>query len=202
MHRPSHGALLAIALVVVTACAGGRDDSVSPEAEAAVLRLAEPAADALAGALRGRLLEAMQEGGPAAAIDVCSERALEITRRIETEQGLAIKRTSFRYRNPLNAPDEDEARALRHFESAAAETGEVPDFWVQKASRSEYRYYRPLSVAPPCLACHGAPADIDPAVAQVLGERYPDDLATGYEAGDFRGAIRVSIPADRVEPAS
>jgi hypothetical protein len=37
---------------------------------------------------------------------------------------------------------------------------------------------------------------MDPGVRRVLSERYPEDLATGYEAGDFRGVVRVSIPAE------
>jgi hypothetical protein len=29
-----------------------------------------------------------------------------------------------------------------------------------------------------------------------LAERYPDDEALGYAEGDFRGLIRVSVPAE------
>jgi hypothetical protein len=36
-------------------------------------------------------------------------------------------------------------------------------------------------------------------VRAFVAERYPDDLATGYELGDFRGFVRVSIPAEMVE---
>ena len=42
---------------------------------------------------------------------------------------------------------------------------------------------------------------IDSAVQAILDERYPGDLATDYSVGDFRGVVRVSIPADRVEAA-
>jgi hypothetical protein len=70
---------------------------------------------------------------------------------------------------------------------------------VQRAGRDEYRYYRALTVAPPCIQCHGATDEIDSAVQTILDERYPDDLATDYAVGDFRGLVRVSIPADRVE---
>jgi hypothetical protein len=40
---------------------------------------------------------------------------------------------------------------------------------------------------------------MDPAVRTALEETYPEDLATGYEAGDFRGLIRVTVPASKVE---
>lgn len=191
---------LALGLVVMlAACGATADAEVEPQVRDAVLTQGDAAAQALMGTLVARLKGAMQEGGAANAVDFCSTSALELTAGVAEEQGLAIKRTSMRYRNPANAPDEDETAALKHFESVLAETGELPGPWVQRASREEYRFYRPLVVAPPCLGCHGAPGEIDPAVQSILDERYPDDLATGYEVGDFRGVIRVSFPAERVE---
>ena len=57
------------------------------------------------------------------------------------------------------------------------------------------RLLRPIVVAAPCLTCHGAPANIDPEVRRLLAERYPNDQATGYRTGDFRGAVWVRIAA-------
>jgi len=113
--------------------------------------------------------------------------------------GMAVKRTSFRYRNPSNAPDEAEEMALRYFEETLAEGGQAPSSYVQKVSDTEYRYYQPLFVGDVCLQCHGDPAAMDPAVRETLQAEYPRDLATGYEAGDFRGLVRVTVPAERIE---
>jgi hypothetical protein len=172
---------------------------VSPEIEAAVLELGNAASTALIGTLFAQLTGAMQAGGPVSAVDFCSTNALGLTAGIAAEQGLDIKRTSMRYRNPANAPDQHDTKALRHYESTLAETGVLPGPWVQKAGREEYRFYRPLVVAAPCLACHGSTSDIDPAVQAILHERYPDDLATDYAVGDFRGVVRVSVPVDWVD---
>lgn len=188
-------------IVAAAACGTGDDESVSPEIEAEVLELGGSASTALIGTLVAQLSGAMQAGGPVNAVDFCSTSAAELTAGVAMEQGLEIKRTSMRYRNPANAPDEAETEALRHYESALAETGVLPGPWVQKAGRDEYRFYRPLLVAAPCLNCHGSADEIDPAVQAILSERYPDDLATGYAVGDFRGLVRVSVPADRVDPA-
>lgn len=201
MDRLARGLLALLLMLTAAACGGSEDDEVSPEIEAAVFELGSSASQALMGTLVTRLTGAMQEGGAAYAVDFCSTSALQLTAGVAQEQGLDVKRTSMKYRNPANAPDEDETEALRHFESAVADSGELPDSWVQKASREEYRFYRPLVVAPPCLGCHGSAGEIDPAVQAILDERYPDDLATGYAVGDFRGVIRVSVPADRVEGA-
>ena len=101
-------------------------------------------------------------------------------------------------RNPDNAPDDAEEAALRYFEDAQLAGGSLPPSYVQRASDTEYRYYKPLFVGEPCLQCHGDADVLDPAVTTALVERYPTDLATGYAAGDLRGVVRVSVPVERV----
>lgn len=45
-------------------------------------------------------------------------------------------------------------------------------------------YAEPLVIDAVCLTCHGS---VGSDVAAALRERYPDDRATGYALGDFRG---------------
>lgn len=197
MERLTGGTFAILLALSAAACGTEGASEVSPEIEAAVLEAGGPAADALVGTLVTRLSGAIQHGGTVSAIEFCSTSASELTAGVAREQGLDIKRTSLRYRNPANAPDQAETEALKYFETVLAETGALPAQWVQKAGRDEYRYYRPLTVALPCLQCHGTPDEIDPAVRAILDERYPEDLATDYAVGDFRGVVRVSVPADR-----
>ncbi len=199
MDHLSRRTLVTLVALAMCACTGGGGGEISPAVEAQVVKTGAAAAGALKGTLFTNLTDAMQQGGPASAIEFCSTSAVELTAGVEADQGLEIKRTTTRYRNPANAPDQAEAEALRHFETVLAETGELPGEWVQKVGRDEYRYYRSLSVVPPCLKCHGMSEEIDPAVQAILDDRYPDDLATDYAVGDFRGLIRVSVPADRLE---
>jgi hypothetical protein len=171
--------------------------SLAPEVGEAVSDLGAPVASELVRTLVGHLTAAMEDGGPSGAVEFCSEEALPLTEQVRAQasDGFELKRTSFRTRNPLNSPDEAEEAALEYFEKILAAGGDPPESYVQQVSESEYRYYRPLFVAEPCTQCHGQIEDLDPAVRSVLEDRYPTDLATGYSPGDFRGVIRVSVPA-------
>ena len=173
---------------------------VTPEEGIRVVEVAEPAAGELLRTLLGRLDAALEEGGTPYAVEFCSREAVPLTRMVEAglEGGLELKRTSFRYRNPDNAPDSAEEMALRYFEDAILEYGEAPAEYVQRVSEEEVRYYRPLFVAEFCLQCHGDPAAMDPEVNVKLEATYPGDLAVGYEVGDFRGVLRVSVPESEI----
>lgn len=174
---------------------------MTPEETQVVQELGEPAAGVLARTLIQHLSQAMAEGGPSQAVDFCSSEALDLTEEVQAglTEGFGLKRTSLNYRNPANAPDEFEDVALRYFQHAIDEGAQAPPSYIQRVSREEIRYYKPLFLGEPCLQCHGDPVGFDPGVREILGERYPADLATGYELGDFRGLIRVSIPAQVVE---
>ena len=56
-----------------------------------------------------------------------------------------------------------------------------------------YGWVEPLYVAPPCLTCHGTevPAKLEAHIREV----YPEDRATGFEAGEFRGVVWVTMPS-------
>ena len=174
---------------------------MTPEETQVVQELGEPAAGELARTLIQHLSLAMAEGGPSQAVDFCSSEALGLTEEVQAglTEGFGLKRTSLNYRNPANMPDEFEDVALRYFQHAIGEGDQAPPSYIQRVSREEIRYYKPLFLGEPCLQCHGDPAGFDPGVREILAERYPADLATGYKLGDFRGLIRVSVPAQLVE---
>lgn len=201
MYRHVRWNLALFSTLAIAACGGQEGDAIPRDVQAEVVELGSSAADALVGTLVTRLSGALSHGGAASAIEFCSTSASELTAGVSAEQGLDVKRTSLRYRNPANAPDEAETEALKYFQARLEEGGSLPGEWVQRAARDEYRYYRPLTVAAPCLGCHGSPSEIGPEVRAILDERYPEDLATDYAAGDFRGLVRVSIPAERVDPS-
>jgi len=197
--RHSRTPAYALCLAVLCMACRGDETRMTADQEARAAELGGQATRALMEGLMSRLTAAMQEGGATGALNVCSEQALIVTDSIASAlgEGIELKRTTLRYRNPLNAPDEVDATALRRFEELQG-TGEEPAPVVLRTPR-DYRYYVPLRIGPPCLQCHGKIDDMDPEVVRVLSELYPEDRATGYEAGDFRGAIRVSIPPHMIE---
>ncbi|MEJ2482037.1 MAG: DUF3365 domain-containing protein [Gemmatimonadota bacterium] len=192
--------LLALTLAgCVASCAG--DSEVPFETQRRVREEGATAARALMGTLQANLVSSMEEGGPVHAVEFCAGRALALTDSVARGlgEGISLKRVSDRQRNSVNAPDAAEMQALRHFERALAESGALPEDWVQRTQSGELRYYRPLVIAPPCLTCHGDPKEMDPAVVEVIRRTYPEDEATGYEVGDMRGLIRVGVSHDRIE---
>ncbi|MBC7171581.1 MAG: DUF3365 domain-containing protein [Polyangiaceae bacterium] len=191
-------ALLASAFIAVGACQGDAEPAppaeVEPRAEASrpdlepsssrdALARANAAADTLASTLRARLVAALQEGGPASAVDVCSTIAPEIARAAAEESNASVGRSSLRLRNPANA-------APAWVASWLDATGEGPAAQARGFERVEEghaRVLRPIAVEGPCLLCHGE--SVAPEVSAIIRERYPSDRATGYELGDLRGAL-------------
>ncbi|KPJ89372.1 MAG: hypothetical protein AMS18_12505 [Gemmatimonas sp. SG8_17] len=173
---------------------------LSMEEETQISAIGQESAQLLAASLVTNLSAAIQEGGLTHAVDFCSSEAIRLTADVQDQlgRGLVIKRTTFKFRNPANAPDDLEAAALHYFESTLHEKDSLPSYYVQRVSTDEFRYYQPLLVNQLCLQCHGNPGEIDPAVMQQLRARYPDDRATGYASGELRGLIRVSVPAQLV----
>ena len=171
--------------------------------EKKIVQIGESVSKKLLKSLKGELVKALKKN-PLEAIEVCSQKALPITKKVEKEidHGIKLKRTSLKYRNPANAPDEYEKEALRYFEENYKETGKIPRYYIQKVKENGkmyYRYYKPLKIKPVCLTCHGKQKYIHPDVYDKIIQIYPNDKATGYKVGNFRGVIRVSIPEEELK---
>lgn len=166
-------------------------------AEADDATRAQEATAAFGGALKSELMNAMKDGGPVAAIEVCNTQAPVIAQAVSLDKDLAISRVSLKNRNPSNAPNEWQREVLALFEQRKA-AGEDPSglTWqatVETESGAEFRFMKAIPTGGLCLQCHGQ--ELAPEVAQKLQELYPEDQATGYSPGDLRGAFVVTKPA-------
>lgn len=149
--------------------------------------------------LKGELVAALKAGGPDTALGVCRTAAAPIAETVSNAHGFDVGRTALKVRNPENAPDAFERRVLEAFvasiadgaDPAALEHVEV----VSQNGKREFRYMKAIpTAAEPCLACHGA--DVDPGLKARILELYPTDEATGFEAGELRGAFTVRRALD------
>ena len=149
----------------------------------------------LADQVRGSLIQEIGKGGFTNAIKVCSEMAQEITHRFNRSAGHVVRRVSLKHRNPQNIPDDYERRKLVEFDFSNREKKlEKEYFEVVKEGDHEYlRYMKPLVTIPLCMNCHGPNENIPSEIKAILKEKYPDDKATGFLAGDIRGAISVKM---------
>lgn len=190
---------LAASLLVALACAPSAKEvppTLPVAADSAAIGRAREAANALGKDLQGLLFSQLERGGPVSAIAFCADSAQVRTAR-HAGEGVYVRRVSLKVRNPANTPDDMERATLETLASRYA-SGQLPAELVEVRGRGSDRrvhYLRPILVQEKCLACHGDPAQIDPAVRQLVSARYPTDAAVGYRAGDLRGAISVRVPA-------
>jgi diadenosine tetraphosphatase ApaH/serine/threonine PP2A family protein phosphatase len=215
----TRGLLILTGLLVIglAACSGGDkqegDAEVAAKADlvpnAATLAAEEEraaqcraATQKLGGALKTKLKAAVSEGGPLNAVNVCHDEAQAIAERICDEEGLTVGRTSRKFRNPANAPDEWEMAGLEEFSErlAAGEKGEDLEMWATvtgPGGARTFRYLKAIPTGPLCLACHGS--ELPPELDQKLVELYPDVHARGFAVGDLRGAFTVKMDLPRSE---
>jgi len=143
--------------------------------------------------------KAVEEGGPESAINVCTEIAPKMAGDISRENGWKLTRVSLKVRNPLlGTPDAWEQKNLQEFEARVAK-GEKPDTMdvaeiVQEPAGKYFRYMKAIALQPGCVACHGNADQIPDNVKARLDEAYPHDKATGYSAGQIRGAVSIKRP--------
>ncbi len=187
----------ALAAALVALLAAGAEKIPDPAVAKAVARARE-AAEGLVGHLKGLLGEELAAGGFERAVAVCSEKALAETKAFAERQGISVRRVTTRTRNPANKPDEFERRVLGVFERMRRAGAVMSDYYevVETGGRKELRYLKPLLVQGMCLTCHGPKEKIPVEVAKILAQRYPDDRATGYRAGELRGAVSVRVPLE------
>ncbi|MBO8085824.1 MAG: DUF3365 domain-containing protein [Marichromatium sp.] len=150
-----------------------------------------------AGTLQGELKEALEAGGPVRAIEVCEERAPVIADELSAQSGWSVGRTSLGVRNAArNTPDAWEREILDQFEEQRAAGAPVAGLAhaevVEDDDGRRFRFMKAIPTAEVCLACHGD--HLTPEVAAALDERYPEDNARGYRAGDIRGAFTLAKP--------
>jgi hypothetical protein len=139
--------------------------------------------------LGGNLKKAMAQGGVENAINYCNANASGLIDSLGTHHNAIIRRTSNKLRNPNNAPTKAEELVLNKYLNGE-QSGPVIDIL---ASGNKI-FYAPIKMKPLCITCHGTVGKTtsENDYATIL-KHYPNDKATGYNEGDFRGMWSIEL---------
>lgn len=163
----------------------------SSSSNSSALNIARSISDELINSVRQTLLTEIERKGIMGAVETCSEASQRIIQKYQDEKKIYIRRISERYRNRANAPDDYEMKILRKISSME----KIPEEYyeeVQEKDGTYLRYFKTITIQPVCLYCHGK-EEIPDEVRKFLKQKYPEDRATGYSPGEFRGAVSVKI---------
>jgi hypothetical protein len=195
--------IIALITVLLLSGCGSKDETAeTPDPMEEREELLTAAAHKIVGdfsrELKSELLGAINAGGPAHAISVCSELAPAIANQYSREGNLLVRRVSDRNRNPNNIPDSLQAVLLERFRQS--DSLEEVIVWKDYDSLEVFAYHKPIWTGQLCLNCHGPREKLNAEVIQTLEEKYPNDDATGFQEGDLRGMFVVEIVWPRAEP--
>lgn len=178
-------AAIVLAVLPAFACAAEQSDAAQePQSLAARFQ----------SMLQARLMAAMAGGDSAAAVAVCRDEAPAIASQLSRESGWQVRRIGTRVRNPLtgsaDAWEQEQLLAISR-RLASGDAPETVSVWavVDEPAGRAMRYLKPIMTGPLCLTCHGTVATQSPALRAALAREYPHDAATGYVAGELRGAF-------------
>jgi hypothetical protein len=172
-------------LALTLAC--GESDSLTPEHEARAREALQP----FKKELLGTLMQALP-GGASGAVETCQAEAPRIA--IAQSAGeVAMGRTSHRLRNSDNAPEDWMKPLLTGYVGSTRGSAKPAQTVIIDTDR--FGYVEPIYVNTVCMTCHGN--TITQSTRDALAAHYPDDQATGFAEGEFRGIFWVTMPIDR-----
>ncbi|PHQ79939.1 MAG: cytochrome c family protein [Phycisphaera sp.] len=172
----------AVLLLTLTGCNKTDKTPAVPSPEA--IAKAEAARDELMKTLKGELIAAIGEGGPASAITVCKDRAPAIAQEVAANHNVRIGRTSFSLRNQANTPPAWVADLIKN-------RTESQNLTLAQDGTLHALY--PVRTKPECLLCHGDPDSTAPAIKEQITALYPQDNAMGFALNDLRGYVWVEV---------
>ncbi len=194
--NPLHGLGKKIALVMLCGAALAANPYESNKEElASVVKTGQEVSATLLKTLGGNLQQKMKAGGPMAAAEFCTTEAYNLTEDVSSKYGkdVQVKRVSLKERNPANQAKGEEKAILESLDTLQKSGVVLPPYVVERVNKETYKFYKPLTINKQvCLKCHG---DIgkNQQLSQYLKSTYPHDKATGYNMGELRGAVVVTI---------
>jgi hypothetical protein len=189
--RSGHALALVAGLGLLTSACS--EKTLPPSAvDDAFITQANTLADAHQADLQQALMGAIAEVGPVGAIGVCETSAPALAAALSEESGVEVGRIAKRHRNPGNGVPAELAALYDDLERQPMADGAPRFVSAVVADRQVVLRAIPMKDEP-CALCHGK--SIAPEVTAAIKAAYPQDTATGFAAGELRGAFLVSRPA-------
>lgn len=152
-------------------------------------------AQKLSGELKTNLQKQLQvkiaKDGIIGAIPFCHANVGSIAKSAAGEEMIKkyeFGRTSHLIRNSKNKPAPWMEKYLTDFKGKTKEQIQQP-YLIHTLDSGKRVYLEPLFVGPLCLQCHGD--RVAPEVKDQISKLYPQDQATGFKLGEFRGFVWV-----------
>lgn len=171
--------------LLATGCAPEQAQGPDPAFVQGATRLA----DTYQAQLQAELSAAMKQVGPVGAIGVCQSVAPAIAADLSSKGELAVSRIARRNRNPGNTVPAEFDALYQQLEREPLRDGKPHVVTATIGEREVFMRALPMKDQP-CSQCHGK--SIAPEVKAAIAASYPDDRATGFAAGDLRGAMLVT----------
>ena len=159
-----------------------------------VIKTGERGSKLLIQTLDKKMQSKLKKDGVMKTLEFCANDAYDITQKVNKKlpKGVRVKRISTKYRNPANAPKDNELAVLESFAKLKSANVIMPTELVEQIDKKTYKYYKPIFIEnKTCLECHGTIKDVE--IRRAIAQRYPIDSANDYKLGDLRGAVVVTI---------
>ena len=129
------------------------------------------------------LTQKISEKGAENALEFCNVNAIPLTKQLEDQHDVMIKRVSDKNRNPDNVANETERKYIDFFKEQLVLKQKL------EAKFDNGVFYAPITTNSMCLQCHGSEKDIKPETFAKIKSLYPNDKAIGYQENEMRGLM-------------
>jgi len=174
-------------LLVVILILSGCSRTLSEEQKVKYKAQGKEIAMSTAKNLGSKLSQKMKEGGVKEAVPFCNTMAYPLTEEMSKKYNVEIKRTSDKWRNDKNKPNEEENKIIDFYKKALAANEQLEPV-IEIDNTGNPHFYGPIVLQKKCLACHGSIGkEVSVKTDSLIKSYYSNDKALGFKEGNLRG---------------
>ncbi|MGD2117586.1 MAG: diguanylate cyclase, partial [Chromatiales bacterium] len=108
------------------------------------------------------------------------------------DSGLQFNNVSDQPRNPANAADEIEIKAIEFFRNNPGQVERLTPY-TNKNGEAFYHFAQPIWITEHCLQCHGSAEEAPASIKAQYSNAF------GYQLGELRGLMSIKLPAKAID---